>query len=249
MHLAEAVFVDEALTAYYGIVALRYGELAWLGVGVHDAEYLTPAVAYGLSVEGEGYDAVGGWEEMEVTAYEVCVGHAKGSVRATYVYEAFVVEEELGVYAQTVPVYLVDRVGLVVAVVNALLVAEGFFACPDEWYALRGQDEGLGELAEAHDLVVTDAWYAGTQTVYEAHVVVAADVTDVLGGLRRPGGLAVVDFGHVDFGVRDSAYEAELDALFVSGAGGKVGWLAVVGEWAAEGIAHFVGKGSDVGHV
>ena len=102
--------------------------------------------------------------------------HAEGWVVAAQLHKSAVIVEDLRVTVLVGPVYGVDAVGRLVAVVYTLLVAQHLLAGIDERNTLRGEDHCLAEKVEADKLICRDARDACLKTVDNTHVVVAADI-------------------------------------------------------------------------
>ena len=180
-----------------------------------------------------------------MAAHEVGLTETEGGVMLTELDELLVIAEHLRVFAQVLPAEGVDRVGRVVAVVHALLIAQHLLAAEHERYTLRGEDSRLGEEVEADELVVGDAGDGGAQAVDEAHVVVAGDVANLLRRFIGPRLTAVVHLGHVDLRVGDGADNTELHALLLTGLSGEEGTFVVIVERTAEGVAQVIAEGAD----
>ena len=139
------------------------------------------------------------------------------------------------------PVYRIDRVGLVVAVLNALLVAIKLLAIEDERNALRCIYRCLGKLHHSQAFLLRSIC-CFLKTVAKTMVIVAAHIADMLERIAGPA---------LDCHLRmlDSTSDAELDVLLIAcDAVHESGILA--SERTAHGITDIIAECADpVKHV
>ena len=171
--------------------------------------------------------------------------HAEGRMLLAQRDKARIVVEHLRITLQVVPVEAVDGVGRTEGVVHSLLVAQHFLASKNERNALRCEHGCLCKKVETNEFVVADVRDACTQTVGEAHVVVAAYIGHHLRRLVGPGRLRVVHLCHVYLRMAYRSGNAKLDALLLARHSCKETALCVIRERTAQGIAHFVAEGSN----
>ena len=200
--------------------------------------------------DAHGHDAlVGGGQELKVLPHQLCRSHPEGGMVTAQRDETTVVFHHLWIALLVAPVELVDAVGALKTVVHAQLGAQQLLAAEHEGDALRGEHGGLCQQVEAHQLVVADAGDAGLQTVYEAHVVVAAHVRHHLRGLGGIGLAAVVHLRVVHLWVlhhtRQSGHQTHLLAADVC----QQRPLGVVAEGAAQGVAYVIAEGGNAWHL
>src|SRR5574344_533256 len=135
------------------------------------------------------------------------------------------------------PIYRIDTVGTGKAVMNTFLIAVNLFATKHEWHSLRGENNRLCQLVEFHALFFRNVGYRTSQTVYQAHIVVARYIADGLCRLDSPGALAIVHFAIIYLGMFHSTYNSKFDTHFVSRQRSEeCRWMGVV-ELATGGIA------------
>ncbi len=130
----------------------------------------------------------------------------------------------------------------------ALLIVQQLLSRPHEGNSLRGEDDGLGQLAESYQLIRGSVFRGRElQLVHQAQVVVARDIVDHLRRLVRVRGLAIEYLRIVDLRVLDSAYDTELNRLLIAFrlSGGETG-LCSLEHASFQGIPQVIAK---YGHV
>ena len=221
-------------------------------VAVDGHDDVLPLVAAGIVLEAIGHHRFGSVDKFEVLAHKVGIAQTERRVLTTQFDEAAIVVVGESLHSRGAgPVDGVDGVGGIVGVVHHLLRAQHFFTGLDEGDTLRGEHHRLRHQVEFEKRALGGAHGVdgGTETVGEAHVVVAGHVGDELVGLCCPRRFGVVDSGIVDLRVVDTTDNAKLDALLETGASVEEGRLAVVAEGPAQGITEFVAEGRNAGHV
>ena len=121
--MADAVLGNEALLTDRLITAVGKGNGLWLATAVeHNVDGL-PRIAASMIVQAESYDTLWHFEEFEMATNQVGVAQTESGMSLTEGNESFVVLEDLREPRQVIPVEVVDAVGRLERVVDALLVA------------------------------------------------------------------------------------------------------------------------------
>ena len=68
----------------------------------------------------------------------------------------------------------------------AFLIVQQLLSCPHEGYSLRGEDDGLGQLAESYQLIRGSVFRGRElQLIHQTKIIVARDIVDHLRRLVR----------------------------------------------------------------
>ena len=137
---------------------------------------------------------------------------------------------------------------------NPLLVAEHLLTGKNERYTLRSEDAGLCKLVDAkqlgnthllRDILICQGWDARLQSIYQAHIIVAAYITDLLGWVVGPRLLIIVHLVHIHLRMSDATHDTELQTLLLSRKTSQERTLMIIRERTTEGITHIIAEGTD----
>ena len=126
---AKALLVEGAIAADDGVGAIGDGDLGGLLAGIENDNDVSPRLVLAFTDsarrngEAEGDGASRGVEEGEVLAHEVGRAETEGGMMLAQGNEVLVILKDLGILGFVGPVKMVDLVGRLEAVVNALLRA------------------------------------------------------------------------------------------------------------------------------
>ena len=133
----QAGLVALDVTADDGIGALGNLDGAGALVGVKCYIDVIPLLAgHVLAIDMEGHEAIFGGQEVQVAAHHVGTTHVEGGMCLAHGDEVLVVLHHLGIALHVVPIEMVDAVGALVAVVDALLVAQHLLTAEHERHTL-----------------------------------------------------------------------------------------------------------------
>ena len=137
---------------------------------------------------------------------------------------------------------------------HSLLVSKHLLAGKDERHTLRSEHTGLGKLVDAEqfgsthlfrDFLVCQGWDARLQSIYQAHIIVAAYIADLLGWVVGPRLLVIVHLVHIHLRMSDATHDTELQTLLLSRKTSQERTLMVIRERTTKGITHIIAEGTD----
>ena len=183
-----------------------------------------------------------------MSAYEIGRAQAESRMVAAQGDEVFVVLKDLRVFRLVRPIKMIDTIWRLKRVVDALLGTQQFLATEHKGNTLRGKDSRLCQEVETNELILSDIRNAGFEAIHQTHVVVTRDIAYHLDRFLCPWFFAVVDLLHLHLRMTDGTNDAKLQRLLFRNATQPAG-LGVVGERTAQGVANFVGEGSNARHL
>ena len=162
--------------------------------------------------------------------------------------------ECLWILLQIGPGKLVDAVWRIETVVHSLLVAKHLLTGKDERHTLRCEDAGLGKQVDAEqfgsthlfrDFLVCQGWDARLQSIYQAHIIVAAYIADLLGWIVGPRLLVIVHLGHIYLRMSNATHDTELQTLLLAWESSQERTLMVIRERTTKSITHIIAECTD----
>ena len=103
-----------------------------------------------------------------------------------------IISKHLRIFLELCPIQGVDVYRGVKAVVHTLFITQHFFTAQNERNALRSEHCSLCKQVETNEFIVLNVGDRSTKAVGQAHIVMTADIANLLGRLYGPWLLAVV---------------------------------------------------------
>ena len=151
-------------------------------------------------------------------------------MRFTHSDESTIIIKYVTIFGLIVPVYSIDTIWTLVAVVNTFLITQHLFAIENEWDALTGKDGSLSKFVKGNYFSFTGVRSCSMKSIHQTHIVVAADVSYHLCRFFCP--------------TIDGSMNTKLNVLLMSSFTDEECTLFVAPEWTTQGITKFVAEGS-----